>query len=225
MNLTEIKERYDYDNPNGDFFYESINCAEAVQRAKDFRWLIKEVECLDFKMKQNAEFYQRAEKGRLEAEEEVEQLKRTANIVEPQASQSALDALNQQKRAEKAEAQEARLKETNRRLNRRCTDMEGALEEKLEKGKAEYRNFGRMLANAAAGMYKDQAAKAEAEAKRLKNHNYNLSKDNSLFQTEYALLSSEQAPIIAFINEVKISADRGCLRAKAEKLLEDLEGE
>ncbi len=43
MNLKEIKERYDYDNPNGDFFYESINCAEAVQRSKDFRWLIEEV--------------------------------------------------------------------------------------------------------------------------------------------------------------------------------------
>ncbi len=30
------------------------------------------------------------------------------------------------------------------------------------------------------------------------------------------------AKLIDFINEVKISADRGCLRAKAEKLLEDL---
>lgn len=46
MNITEIKERYDYDNPNGDFFYESINCAEARQRAKDFKWLIDESEQL-----------------------------------------------------------------------------------------------------------------------------------------------------------------------------------
>lgn len=46
MNITEIKARYDYDNPNGDFFYESINCAEAVQRMKDFSWLINEVERL-----------------------------------------------------------------------------------------------------------------------------------------------------------------------------------
>ncbi len=54
-----------------------------------------------------------------------------------------------------------RLQQTNRRLNRRCTDMEGALKEKLEKGKVEYRSFGRMLANAAAGMYKDEAENAK----------------------------------------------------------------
>ncbi len=46
MNIADIKERYDYDNPNGDFFYESINCADAGQRAMDFRWLIAEVERL-----------------------------------------------------------------------------------------------------------------------------------------------------------------------------------
>ena len=60
-----------------------------------------------------------------------------------------------------------RLQQTNRRLNRRCTDMEGALKEKLEKGKVEYRSFGKILANAAAGLYKHQAEKAEAEVGRL----------------------------------------------------------
>ncbi len=45
------------------------------------------------------------------AEVEVGRLQRAANIAEPQAVQSALDALNQQKRADKAEAANAKLVE------------------------------------------------------------------------------------------------------------------
>ena len=41
--LEVIKHRYKWANKNGDFFYEAVTCADAVQRAKDFAWLIREV--------------------------------------------------------------------------------------------------------------------------------------------------------------------------------------
>ena len=52
------------------------------------------------------------------------------------------------------------LRATNRRLNRRCQAYEAALAEKIDRARAEYRNLGRMLANAA-------AEKAEADNERL----------------------------------------------------------
>ena len=153
MNLKEIKEQYDYDNPNGDFFYESINSAEAVQRAKDFRWLIDEVMNLDFKMKQNAEFYQTAEKSRKEAEEEVKELQAVFDL--------------QQTRMGKGT-----------KMWRIATGKNDVLPD-----------LGDLL-----DWLMDQIEKAEAA----------------------------NAKLTAFINEVKISADRPYLRKKAEKLLEDL---
>ena len=42
--LEEIKHRYDWFNKTGDFFYEAVTCGDALQRVKDFAWLIKEVD-------------------------------------------------------------------------------------------------------------------------------------------------------------------------------------
>ncbi len=46
MTIAEMKERYDYDTPDGDLFYEAVNCIDAMDRVKDFGWLIDEVERL-----------------------------------------------------------------------------------------------------------------------------------------------------------------------------------
>lgn len=51
---------------------------------------------------------------------------------------------------------------TNTRLNRRCTDAEGALAEKI--AAYPHRSFGRSLANAAATIYLERAQRAERRA-------------------------------------------------------------
>ena len=43
MNLIEIKERYDYDKLDGDF-YEAVYCGDPIQRVEDLRCLIVEVD-------------------------------------------------------------------------------------------------------------------------------------------------------------------------------------
>jgi hypothetical protein len=47
----------------------------------------------------------------------------------------------------------AACREKNRELNRRCQLYAKGMEEKIEKGRAEYRNLGRIFANAAASAY------------------------------------------------------------------------
>jgi len=42
--LEEIQSRYDYKNPNGDFFYEAIVCGVKTEIVKDMSWLISELE-------------------------------------------------------------------------------------------------------------------------------------------------------------------------------------
>ena len=42
--LEEIKGRYDWNNQNGDFFYEAVICGEKIQLIKDMGWLITELE-------------------------------------------------------------------------------------------------------------------------------------------------------------------------------------
>ena len=62
-----------------------------------------------------------------------------------------INQLQQQEITLKSELENCR--ETNRRLNRRCQLYASGMEEKIEKGKAEYRNLGRIFANATAEAY------------------------------------------------------------------------
>ena len=57
-------------------------------------------------------------------------------------------------------------RKTNKRLNRRCQTYEAGLNEKIEKGRDEHRNLGRMLANAAATKYEARIEQLEAARKR-----------------------------------------------------------
>lgn len=69
--------------------------------------------------------------------------------------------------------QEAR--ETNKRLNRRCNEYEGALREKLKTAEelAGSRTFGRILANSAANVFADDSdALREVLAFYADPHNY-----------------------------------------------------
>lgn len=45
--LKEIENRYDYNNLNGDFFYEAIIHGEKVRLVKDMTWLILELKRLN----------------------------------------------------------------------------------------------------------------------------------------------------------------------------------
>lgn len=86
---------------------------------------------------------------------------------------SAMDTLKDKlQRAEHREqslAQEVEtLRETNARLNRRCQQYEAGLAAKLDSPLAEGRTFGRVLANAAAEMYKNKRDALAQENARLR---------------------------------------------------------
>lgn len=67
-----------------------------------------------------------------------------------------------EKRCDSAVKAIGQCRETNARLNRRCQTYERALHEKIEKGRDEYRNLGRALANGAATAYWQKLEDIEA---------------------------------------------------------------
>ena len=208
MNITEIKERYDYDNPDGDFFYEAVY-GNSDRWAKDFGWLIAEIERL----------MMRSNRWMKAAEESVEETKKYKG-----RCKNAITI------AEKAEAEVARLQNERKHiLASRAAQSDRTTKAETE---VEFKNgFNQKIVNALEresryrGLAQLEVKKLEAEVKRLRGYGSTIHAELEYAQQRADRVEANKAKLTDFINEVKNSADRAYLREKAERLIMELEEE